>query len=254
MHHYYEDDEPRRYRGERVHGRGEGDREWNRRGRDDRGVVERAGDEVRSWFGDEEAERRRRMDERYDRYESRGGRGRAWEPERERDFDERAWAKQWGYLEGRREPGYYGERSWGSERPSGFGGRGGFDRGGWADRERSWTERPWGEESLTRGRHFGKGPRTYQRSDERIRDEVCERLAHCGDVDATDVDIQVRSGEVTLGGRVNSRQEKRIAEDVAESVWGITELHNQIRVTPEGESGTRESGQAGPPGWQSRAA
>lgn len=32
----------------------------------DRGFFDRAGDEVRSWFGDEEAERRRRQDERYD--------------------------------------------------------------------------------------------------------------------------------------------------------------------------------------------
>lgn len=31
----------------------------------DRGFFDRAGDEVRSWFGDEEAERRRRSDERY---------------------------------------------------------------------------------------------------------------------------------------------------------------------------------------------
>ena len=33
---------------------------------DDRGFFDRAGDEVRSWFGDEDAERRRRMDDRYD--------------------------------------------------------------------------------------------------------------------------------------------------------------------------------------------
>jgi len=33
---------------------------------DDRGFFDRAGDEVRSWFGDEEAERRRRYDERND--------------------------------------------------------------------------------------------------------------------------------------------------------------------------------------------
>ena len=33
---------------------------------DDRGFVARAGDEVRSWFGDEEAERRREADMRYD--------------------------------------------------------------------------------------------------------------------------------------------------------------------------------------------
>ncbi len=32
-----------------------------------RGLIERAGDELRSWFGDEEAERRRLIDERYQR-------------------------------------------------------------------------------------------------------------------------------------------------------------------------------------------
>jgi hypothetical protein len=45
--------------------------DWDRnrdRDRDeDRGFFDRAGDEVRSWFGDEEAERRRRMDEMRDR-------------------------------------------------------------------------------------------------------------------------------------------------------------------------------------------
>jgi len=39
---------------------------------DDRGFLDRAGDEVRSWFGDEDAERRRRADERdEDRYQPR---------------------------------------------------------------------------------------------------------------------------------------------------------------------------------------
>jgi hypothetical protein len=41
----------------------------------DRGFFDRAGDEVRSWFGDEEAERRRRADEMYDeRYDREHGR------------------------------------------------------------------------------------------------------------------------------------------------------------------------------------
>ena len=43
----------------------------------DRGFFERAGDEVRSWFGDDEAERRRRVDERYDERFDRGGGERA---------------------------------------------------------------------------------------------------------------------------------------------------------------------------------
>ncbi|WP_439882041.1 SWFGD domain-containing protein [Pontibacter sp. MBLB2868] len=39
------------------------------RDRHDRGFFDRAGDEIKSWFGDDEAERRRRMDERRERDE-----------------------------------------------------------------------------------------------------------------------------------------------------------------------------------------
>ena len=54
------------------------DYDRERGGREDRGFFERAGDEIASWFGDDEAERRRREDERM----NRGG---AWG--REREFD-----------------------------------------------------------------------------------------------------------------------------------------------------------------------
>lgn len=63
----------------------------------DRGFFERAGDEVRSWFGDEDAERRRLMDQRYDETRSRSeGHGdnhyHSWRRQRiaelDRDYDE----------------------------------------------------------------------------------------------------------------------------------------------------------------------
>ncbi len=41
---------------------------------EDRGFIDRAGDEVRSWFGDEEAQRRREADDRYHAREEDGGR------------------------------------------------------------------------------------------------------------------------------------------------------------------------------------
>ncbi|TMJ13555.1 MAG: SWFGD domain-containing protein [Alphaproteobacteria bacterium] len=47
----------------REQGRGPGGHD-HRGGPDDRGFIERAGDEVRSWFGDDDAQRRREMDER----------------------------------------------------------------------------------------------------------------------------------------------------------------------------------------------
>lgn len=51
--------------------RGESARDDRRGGPDERGFFDRAGDEVRSWFGDEEAERRRESDAR--RYEMEQG-------------------------------------------------------------------------------------------------------------------------------------------------------------------------------------
>jgi hypothetical protein len=63
--------------------------------------------------------------------------------------------------------------------------------------------------------YTGRGPRNYQRTDERIHEDVCERLTDDPQVDAFDIEVRVKDGEVTLVGNVNSRQQKRRAEDVA---------------------------------------
>ena len=55
--------------------RDHGDYGRDNRGDQDRGFFERAGDEVRSWFGDDDAEQRRRNDERYDERSNRGDYG-----------------------------------------------------------------------------------------------------------------------------------------------------------------------------------
>src|SRR5207248_314614 len=55
------------------------DENRERGGSEERGFFERAGDEVASWFGDEEAERRRREDERMRQHER--GYGRDWRGE-----------------------------------------------------------------------------------------------------------------------------------------------------------------------------
>lgn len=117
-----------------------------RRGPEDRGFFERASDEIRSWFGDEDAERRRRVDE------------------------------------------------------------------------------------TRRGKHVGRGPRGYQRSDERIREDINDRLTEDGYIDATDIEVVVNNSMVTLTGRVDSRGDKRRAEDIADSVSGVTDVSNQLRV------------------------
>ena len=74
-------------RGERSGWRDEG-RDWRRDDRfgrrEDRGFFERAGDEISSWFGDEDAERRRREDQRVEGRERGWGRERDWRRDEER--------------------------------------------------------------------------------------------------------------------------------------------------------------------------
>jgi len=85
-----------------------------------------------------------------------------------------------------------------------------------------------------RGPYVGYGPRGYHRTDERIHEDVCERLTEHGDIDATDVEVNVSAGEVMLSGTVATRAQKRLAEDISDAVLGVTEVHNRLRVQPAG--------------------
>ncbi len=123
---------------------GAGDRDW----------LDRASDEVSSWFGDDDAERRRRMDKM-----------------RDRNFR-------------------------------------------------------------------GRGPKGYRRSDERIREDVNDRLTDHQYLDATDIDVAVKEGEVTLSGKVFDRTDKRLAEDVAESVTGVKNVQNNLRTDKNWDTDT----------------
>lgn len=81
-----------------------------------------------------------------------------------------------------------------------------------------------------RGPHRGKGPSGYTRSDDRIREIVCDVLTDHDDIDASHIEITVKNGEVTLGGTVEERRTKRLAEDVIENLSGVKDVVNQIRV------------------------
>lgn len=80
------------------------------------------------------------------------------------------------------------------------------------------------------GKFRGKGPRNYQRSDERVSEDINDRLADDYLIDASDIEVTVRSCEVTLSGMVENRDAKRRAEDIAESVSGVKNVENRLRV------------------------
>lgn len=110
-------------RGERPRsrdGRFEGPEGRFERGREERGFFERAGDQIASWFGDEEAERRRREDQTREERE-RGFAGPSHGPERGvgRDWDRERGRRDWYETRGLNERGGFSERdynpSWRSE-------------------------------------------------------------------------------------------------------------------------------------------
>jgi len=141
-----------------------------------------------------------------------------------------------------------------------YGGRGyrnaGDERGWWdrsTDEVASWfgdeeAQRRRDMDALDRG-HRGRGPKGYVRSDDRIREDVCDRLSDDRMVDASDVEVSVAGSEVTLSGTVYTREERRRAEDCAERVSGVTHVQNNLRVanmgstaTGVGSTGTRTAG------------
>lgn len=152
---------------------------------------------------------------------------------------------------------YVGESIYGGSRGYGYGGsgygRGGAgssygqqqgDRGFWdraSDEVSSW----FGDDEARRRResdeHRGRGPKGYTRSDERIREDVNDRLTDDGWLDASDIEIQVSSAEVTLTGHVNSRDEKRRAEDIVEAVSGVKHVQNNLRVKDRTSSASQSS-------------
>jgi hypothetical protein len=204
----------------------------------DRGVAGRAADEVRSWFGDDEAQRRRERDERYERPHNERG----WnvDPSRPREYHaaspQERWAGREGYAE--RDYRYAGETALG--RPD-WGNR----QGSYEDRDRFWRDRGsteprsrtvysgpvhWRDDS-THMNYAGMGPRGYRRSDQRMLEDVCDRLTDDAGVNASDIEVKCHEGVVTLTGSVQSREEKRRAEDIAESITGIHDVHNNLRVS-----------------------
>jgi len=80
------------------------------------------------------------------------------------------------------------------------------------------------------GQHRGKGPKNYKRSEDRIREDVSDKLSDDSFLDASDIEVEVTGSEVTLNGKVDSRYSKHRAEDLAEDVTGVTHVQNNLRV------------------------
>jgi hypothetical protein len=105
-----------------------------------------------------------------------------------------------------------------------------------------YREQEFGTPGRIRGRYTGRGPKGYARSDDRIREDVSDRLEQHGEIDAGDIVVVVEAAEVTLEGTVPDRLTKRLAEDVAEDSPGVKQVHNRLRVQGNGGQSERETG------------
>jgi hypothetical protein len=84
------------------------------------------------------------------------------------------------------------------------------------------------------GPYKGKGPRSYRRTDDRILDDINDRMCDNPYLDASDVEVGVKDGEVILTGTVESRAAKRMAADITENVTGVENVENRLRVKIKG--------------------
>ncbi len=78
--------------------------------------------------------------------------------------------------------------------------------------------------------HRGKGPKGYQRSDERLKEVICERLSDDPQIDASEITLTVTGGIVKLTGTVDSRGDKFEVEEIASRCGGVRDIDNQLRV------------------------
>ncbi len=116
--------------------------------------------------------------------------------------------------------------------------RGGGERVGSALEEKGVE----GVAAASRSARALRPPRTYRRPDERILDDVYERIARSG-ADAEEVQIEVKDGVVMLSGNVPSRLDRRIIDELTGAVLGVREVHNHLKLARRIEAkGAAEGG------------
>jgi hypothetical protein len=156
-------------------------------------------------------------------YGQRSGGG-DWEP-RERFGGESRWGD---------------EQRWRGESQGLFGDR---DREGWRG---SRFDQGYGQRGRERPgffqRLFKRGPKGYQRSDERLREDISERLMYAMEIDSSEVTVSVSDGRVTLDGTVPDRYMKHAIEDLVDECPGVQDIDNRVRVQREGASTSSLSG------------
>jgi len=133
-------------------------------------------------------------------------------------------------------PRYLGTGFPGRGGPGFTGGYYGFGQGSLEPDWRAGHRHPVGEEGSpepdwsTQQRRYPLGPKGYQRSDERLREDISERLMEARHIDSSDVTVEVTGAKVVLEGTVPERRMKHAIEDLVDACPGVQDIENRIRV------------------------
>lgn len=132
-------------------------------------------------------------------------------------------------------PRYFGTGFPGRGGPGFAGGHYGFGQGSLEPDWRAGRRHPVGEEVAATGRRsperrYPPGPKGYQRSDERLREDISDRLMEANDIDSSEVTVAVSGAKVVLEGTVPERRMKHAIEDLADACPGVLDIENRIRV------------------------
>jgi osmotically-inducible protein OsmY len=183
----------------------------------------------------------------------RGGRDRSLESYRGQNRGDYRDRGRWGGGEAAYGGGTMRNRSYEADYGERERHRGGEERGFWdraADKVAEWFggEDYRGSPYASAPSHRGKGPKNYRRSDDRIREDVSDKLADDHWLDASDIEVTVSTCEVTLTGTVRSRDDKRRAEQLAEQVSGVDHVQNNLRVQQQAWQAGQSEGAMGSAG------
>ena len=78
--------------------------------------------------------------------------------------------------------------------------------------------------------YTGIGPLNYRRSDTRVFEDCSDALYRAPEVDASDIELEVKDCVVTLRGFVESRVQKKVAEMVLEGIPGVMDIQNYLVI------------------------
>ena len=101
------------------------------------------------------------------------------------------------------------------------------------------------EPGLRQDSQFGKGPTGYVRSDERLKEDISEKLMRDHAIDASDISIETKNGAVTLTGSVDNRRLKHYVEDMIENCPGVRDIDNRLTVRARDSRSQSGSGSLG---------